>query len=173
MEKALDVFSDAMDALGEKNVKHRVLIVGEGPARGWLEERLPDAIYTGHLAGDDLARAVASADVMLNPSVTEAFGNVTLEAMASGLPVVAVNATGATNLVIHGQSGFLAEPGDYETIADELATYAADPKLRRKHGQAGIKVAQGRDWDQINSAVLRTYSRVIERKKRHARLTRR
>ncbi|GAA4748233.1 hypothetical protein GCM10023264_12780 [Sphingomonas daechungensis] len=173
MEKALDVFSDAMDELGEKNVKHRVLIVGEGPARGWLEERLPDAIYTGHLAGDDLARAVASADVMLNPSVTEAFGNVTLEAMASGLPVVAVNATGATNLVIHGQSGFLAEPGDYETIADELATYAADPKLRRKHGQAGIKVAQGRDWDQINSAVLRTYSRVIERKKRHARLTRR
>lgn len=173
MEKALDVFSDAMDVLGEKGVKHRVLVVGEGPARPFLQERLPDAVYTGQLAGDDLARAVASADVLLNPSVTEAFGNVTLEAMASGLPVIAVDATGATNLVTHGKTGFLAEPGDYETIADELATYARDPKVRRRHGQAGLKVAQGRDWDQINSAVLRTYSRVIERKKRHARLTRR
>lgn len=173
MEKALDVFSDAMDVLAEKGVKHRVLVVGEGPARPWLEERLPDAVYAGHLSGDDLARAVASADVLLNPSVTEAFGNVTLEAMASGLPVIAVNATGATNLVTHGVTGFLAEPGDYETIADELATYGRDPKVRRKHGQAGLKVAQGRDWDQINSAVLRTYNRVIERKKRHARFKRR
>lgn len=173
MEKALDVFSDAMDVLAEKGVKHRVLVVGEGPARPWLEERLPDAVYAGHLSGDDLARAVASADVLLNPSVTEAFGNVTLEAMASGLPVIAVNATGATNLVTHGVTGFLAEPGDYETIADELATYGRDPKVRRKHGQAGLKVAEGRDWDQINSAVLRTYNRVIERKKRHARFKRR
>ena len=173
MEKALDVFSDAMDVLAEKGVKHRVLVVGEGPARPWLEERLPDAVYTGHLSGDDLARAVASSDVLLNPSVTEAFGNVTLEAMASGLPVIAVNATGTTNLVAHGLTGFLAEPGDYETIADELATYGRDPKVRRKHGQAGLKVAQGRDWDQINSAVLRTYNRVIERKKRHARFKRR
>ena len=173
MEKALDVFSDAMDVLAEKGVKHRVLVVGEGPARPWLEERLPDAVYAGHLSGDDLARAVASADVLLNPSVTEAFGNVTLEAMASGLPVIAVNATGATNLVTHGVTGFLAEPGDYETIADELATYGRDPRVRRKHGQAGLKVAKGRDWDQINSAVLRTYNRVIERKKRHARFKRR
>jgi phosphatidylinositol alpha 1,6-mannosyltransferase len=173
MEKALDVFSDAMDVLAEKGVKHRVLVVGEGPARPWLEERLPDAVYAGHLAGDDLARAVASADVLLNPSVTEAFGNVTLEAMASGLPVIAVNATGATNLVTHGVTGFLAEPGDYETIADELATYGRDPSIRQKHGQAGLKVAKGRDWDQINSAVLRTYNRVIERKKRHARFKRR
>jgi glycosyltransferase involved in cell wall biosynthesis len=173
MEKALDVFSDAMDVLAEKGVKHRVLVVGEGPARPWLEERLPTAVYAGHLSGDDLARAVASADVLLNPSVTEAFGNVTLEAMASGLPVIAVNATGATNLVTHGVTGFLAEPGDYETIADELATYGRDPKVRKKHGQAGLKVAQERDWDQINSAVLRTYNRVIERKKRHARFKRR
>ncbi|HET6941276.1 MAG TPA: glycosyltransferase family 1 protein [Sphingomicrobium sp.] len=173
MEKALDVFSDAMDVLSEKGVKHRVLVVGEGPARPWLEERLPDAVYSGHLSGDDLAKAVASADVLLNPSVTEAFGNVTLEAMASGLPVIAVNATGTTNLVAHGVTGFLAEPGDYETIADELATYGRDPKVRRTHGQAGLIVAQGRDWDQINSAVLRTYNRVIERKKRHARFKRR
>lgn len=173
MEKAIDVFSDAMEVLAEKGVKFRVLIVGEGPARPWLEERLPEAIYTGHLAGAELATAVASADVFLNPSTTEAFGNVTLEAMASALPVVAVQSTGATNLVTHGKSGFLAEPGDYETIADELATYAQNPEMRHKHGLAGLKVAKTHDWDRENSAVLRTYSRVIERKKRYARLTRR
>jgi glycosyltransferase involved in cell wall biosynthesis len=173
MEKALDVFSDAMEVLAEKGVKFRVLVVGEGPARSWLEERLPDAIYTGHLSGADLARAVASADVFLNPSTTEAFGNVTLEAMASALPVIAVRSTGATNLVTHGKSGFLAEPGDYETIADELATYARNPEVRRKHGQAGLAVAKRHDWDRENSAVLRTYNRVIERKRRHARFKRR
>jgi glycosyltransferase involved in cell wall biosynthesis len=173
MEKALDVFSDAMEVLAEKGVKYRVLVVGDGPARPWLEERLPDAIYTGHLTGADLARAVASADVFLNPSTTEAFGNVTLEAMASALPVIAVKSTGATNLVTHGKSGFLAEPGDYESIADELATYARKPEVRRKHGQAGLAVAKRHDWDRENSAVLRTYNRVIERKRRHARFKRR
>ena len=79
-------------------------MIGEGPARPWFEERLPEAIFTGQLTGDDLARAVASADVLLNPSITEAFGNVTLEAMASGLPVVAAEATGGTNLCFRIQA---------------------------------------------------------------------
>jgi phosphatidylinositol alpha 1,6-mannosyltransferase len=84
MEKGLDVFSDAIDEMRQRGVRHRVLIVGEGPARGWFENRLPDAVFTGQLSGPDLARAVASMDVLLFPSITETFGNVTLEAMASG-----------------------------------------------------------------------------------------
>jgi phosphatidylinositol alpha 1,6-mannosyltransferase len=172
VEKALDVFSDAIAALEAKGVKHRVLVIGDGPARPWFEAHLPGAIFTGELRGEELARAVASADALLNPSITEAFGNVTLEAMASALPVVAVNATGASNLVRDGETGVLTDPGDAEAIADALAVYARDPELRRRHGQAGLKVAQERDWDQINSAVLKTYQRVIERKRRHARLKR-
>jgi glycosyltransferase involved in cell wall biosynthesis len=173
MEKALDVFSDAVDELESLGVKHRVLVIGDGPARPWFEERLPRAIYVGHLTGEELACAVASSDVLLNPSITEAFGNVTLEAMACALPVVAVNATGASNLVVDGETGVLTDPGDAEAIADALADYAADPALRRKHGEAGLEVAKTRDWDQINSAVLKTYQRVIERKTRLKRLTRR
>ena len=172
VEKALDVFSDAIAALEAKGVKHRVLVIGDGPARPWFEAHLPGAIFTGELRGEELARAVASADALLNPSITEAFGNVTLEAMASALPVVAVNATGASNLVRDGETGVLTDPGDSEAIADALAVYAGDSELRQKHGQAGLKVAQERDWDQINSAVLKTYQRVIERKRRHARLKR-
>lgn len=173
MEKALDVFSEAVEELESRGVKHRVLVVGDGPARPWFEERLPKAIFAGHQSGEDLARAVASADVFLNPSVTEAFGNVTLEAMACALPVVAVDSTGATNLVRHGITGVLAEPGDAEAITDALADYAAKPELRRNHGEAGLEIAKTRDWDQINSAVLETYQRVIERKKRLKRLIRR
>lgn len=171
MEKALDVFGDAIDALTERGVKHHVLVVGDGPARAWFQERVPTAVFTGELRGAELATAVASADVLLNPSVTEAFGNVTLEAMASALPVIAVNSTGATNLVRDGETGLLADPGDVETMADELASYASDPELKRKHGQAGLAVAKTYDWDQINSAVLKTYERVIERRKRLKRLT--
>jgi phosphatidylinositol alpha 1,6-mannosyltransferase len=152
-------------------VKHRVLVVGEGPARSWFEERLPSAIFTGHLAGEELPCAVASSDVFLNPSTTEAFGNVTLEAMACALPVVAVDSTGATNLVRDGVTGVLTDAGDADAIADALASYASNPELRRKHGKAGLAVAKTHDWDQINSAVLRTYDRAIERRKRLKRLT--
>lgn len=173
MEKALDAFADAVDALDARGARHRVLVVGEGPARPWFEERMPKAIFTGQLEGDELATAIASSDVLLNPSVTEAFGNVTQEAMACGLPVVAVNATGATNLVDDGVTGVLADPGDAEAMADAIAAYIADPELQRRHGEAGLKMAGTRDWDRINSAVLKNYERVIERRKRLKRLTRR
>ena len=173
MEKALDTFSDAVDLLDSRGLKHRVLVVGDGPARPWFEERLPKGIFVGHQAGAELARAVASADVLLNPSITEAFGNVTLEAMACALPVVAVDATGASNLVRDGVTGVLTDPGDDVAIADALTDYASNKALREEHGLAGLEVAKTRDWDQINSAVLKTYQRVIERKKRLKRLSRR
>jgi phosphatidylinositol alpha 1,6-mannosyltransferase len=71
MEKGLDVFSDTIDELRRRQVPHRVLIVGEGPARGWLEARLPQATFAGLLAGQDLGKAVASMDVLFFPSTTE------------------------------------------------------------------------------------------------------
>jgi phosphatidylinositol alpha 1,6-mannosyltransferase len=173
IEKGLDQFADAIDALAERKAKHRVLVIGDGPARAWFEQRLPDAIFIGQQVGGDLARAVASSDVLLNPSITEAFGNVTLEAMASGLPVVAAVATGATNLVRDGETGILVEPGDAEAFADALEGYAKGPELRRRHGEAGLGDAMTMDWDRINSAVVRAYLRVIEKRARLARFTRR
>jgi glycosyltransferase involved in cell wall biosynthesis len=164
MEKGLDVFAEAIAALEERNVPHKVLVIGEGPARAWFAERLPDAIFTGQLTGAELARAVASGDVLLNPSVTEAFGNVTLEAMACGLPVVAAVATGTTNLVRDGETGTLVEPLDADAYADALEAYAREPGLRRSHGEAGLVFAQTMDWDRINGAVMKVYQRVIERR---------
>ena len=173
MEKGLDVFVDAIRALAKRKVKHRVLVIGEGPARPWFEQQLPDAIFTGQLTGAELARALASADVLLNPSVTEAFGNVTLEAMASGLPVIAAYATGTTNLVRDGQTGVLVDYSDIDTFADALEAYARDPELRRRHGAAGLEFANTMDWDTINSAVLKVYVKAIEKRERLTRLKRR
>jgi glycosyltransferase involved in cell wall biosynthesis len=170
MEKGLDVFAAVHDELTRRGVRHRVLVIGEGPARPWFQKALPQGIFVGHQEGDDLARALASADLFLNPSITETFGNVTLEAMACALPVVAVSATGATNLVRDGETGMLAEPGDIGAMADAVACYAASPGLRRRHGEAGLEFAKTQDWDVINGAVLKTYARAIERRERLLRM---
>lgn len=170
MEKALDVFADAVDELARRRVRHRVVVIGEGPARPWFEQRMPQGIFLGHQEKTNLARALASADVFLNPSVTEAFGNVTLESMACKLPVVAAEATGATNLVRDGETGVLAEPGDIGAFADALQAYAENPDLRERHGSAGLEFAKTQDWDHINSAVVNTYLRAIERRQRLMRI---
>lgn len=171
MEKGLDVFADAVHAFAEHGLKHRVLVIGEGPARPWFAQQLPDAIFTGELTGDELARAVASSDLFLNPSITEAFGNVTLESMACALPVIAAEATGATNLVRNGVTGTLVDGTDPDEFADALAAYALDPDLRRRHGEAALAIAKTMDWDSINATVIRVYMHAIHKRERLARIT--
>ena len=141
-----------------------MLIIGEGPARGWLEERLPEAVYTGFLGGTDLARGVASMDVLFFPSVTEAFGNVTLEGMACRLPVVASIATGSSSLVLDGVTGHLITPGDIARFADAIQGYAESAALRAQHGQAGEDRSREYSWDRINQVVADAYARLIRQK---------
>ena len=171
MEKGLDVFADAIHALERRGVAHRVLVIGEGPARPWFEQQLPNALFLGEVTGTELARALASADILLNPSTTEAFGNVTVEAMACALPVVAAISTGSTNIVRDGTTGALVTPDDPEEFAAALERYVRDPELRRRHGEAGLAVAQTMDWDTINSAVIRAYEHAIDKRERLTRLT--
>ena len=168
MEKGLDVFADAIDALrarapaSDGAAPTRILIVGEGPARDWLAARLPDdTIFAGFLSGPDLASAVASMDLLFFPSITETFGNVTLEAMACGLPVVAANATGSNTLVLDHQTGRLIHPADIPAYAAALATYITDPALRAAHGAAGELRSRDFAWDRINQTVADTYARLI------------
>ena len=171
MEKGLDVFADAVRDFAARGLKHRILVIGEGPARRWFEDALPGAIFVGEQTGTDLSRALASSDVLLNPSITESFGNVTLEAMACAVPVIAAAATGADSLVRNGKTGILVDPTETSEFADALETYARDPELRRRHGEAGLKFAKTMDWDRINSAVIDTYRHAIVKRQRLARLT--
>lgn len=164
MEKGLDVFSDTIDQLAARNVRHKVLVVGEGPAREWFTNRLPGAVFTGFQKGADLGRAVASMDMLFNPSVTETFGNVTLEAMACGLPTVAARATGSESLVTEGVTGRLIRPGAITAFADALTTYCTDSAARAAAGAAGISEAEKYGWDQVNQALVDTYVRVIRQR---------
>ena len=156
-EKGLDVFADVMAELRRRGVPARTLVVGEGPAREWFAAQVPDAVFAGFQSGDDLGRAVASMDVFFNPSVTETFGNVTLEAMAAGVPVVAARATGAVDLVEPGVTGFLAPPRDIGAYADAIGRLVADPALARAMSAAGHARASGYRWDTANQAVLDVY----------------
>ena len=165
LEKGLDVFAATIKELERRGVRHHPLVIGEGPAKAMFEEQMPTGVFIGQQIGDDLGRAVASADVFLNPSVTEAFGNVTLEAMACALPVVAAAAVGTTSIVRDGQTGTLVKPGDTDGFADALEAYARDPDLRRRHGEAGLAYAATMDWDEINASVLRVYESVIGRRR--------
>ncbi|WP_333837776.1 glycosyltransferase family 4 protein [Novosphingobium sp.] len=166
MEKGLDVFSDAIDELKRKGSRFRVLVVGEGPAREWLENRLPDAVFAGFLSGPDLGKGVASMDVLFFPSVTETFGNVTLEAMACGLPVVASAATGSQSLVDDHVSGRLITPGAVHQFAEALRAYVENADLRAAHGKAGETRAQEFGWDKINQAVADTYVRLVRQRQK-------
>jgi glycosyltransferase involved in cell wall biosynthesis len=146
-------------------VMEKVLVIGDGPARGWFENALPHGIFVGFQTGADLGRALASGDVFFNPSITETFGNVTLEAMACGLPVVAASATGATSLVTDGETGRLVPPGKASAFAESIAPYCTDDVLRETHGKAGEARSKEYSWDAINQAVADVYLRLAEAKK--------
>ena len=161
MEKGLDVFSDTIDELTRRGIAHKVLVIGEGPARSWFEARLPNAVFAGFQGGADLGRAVASMDVLFNPSVTETFGNVTLEAMACGVPVVAAEATGSESLVDDQVSGRLIRPGAIHHFAEALRCYIEEPEIRTRHGAAGELRSREFSWDAINQAVADTYLRLV------------
>jgi phosphatidylinositol alpha 1,6-mannosyltransferase len=169
MEKGLDVFSDAIERLESRGVRHRVVVVGEGPARDWFEKRLPNGIFVGFQAGNDLGRAVASMDMLFNPSVTETFGNVTLEAMAVGLPVIAARATGSESLVTDNVTGRLIRPGAIDAFADALQHYCQDEAARRAAGEAGREVTAHYGWDEVNQALVDSYIRVIRQHRQAGR----
>ncbi|HEX5181553.1 MAG TPA: glycosyltransferase family 1 protein [Allosphingosinicella sp.] len=175
LEKGLDVFADTIDRLAARRVPHRVLVIGDGPARDWFAKRLKGAAFAGFLQGEALGRAMASMDMLFNPSVTETFGNVTLEAMASGLPVVAARAIGSDSLVEDGVTGRLIAPGAVEDFAAALASYCLDPVARAAAGRAGWEASRRYGWDEVNRALVQGYVRAIhgrtEPREAHGRRT--
>jgi len=160
-EKRLGTFAETLRRLQDVGVSHRGLIVGDGPERQALKKQLPDAVFTGMLEGEDLARAYASADIFLFPSDTESFGSVTLEAMASGLPTVCADATGSRSLVDVGSTGFLAMPGDVEAFAGHVQMLIEDTELRRRMGNAARERGLSLSWDDAMSRILGYYEQLV------------
>ena len=160
-EKGLDVFTDVILRLHEGGWPIRALVVGDGPEREPLAEMLRRAVFTGHLSGDSLATAYASSDIFLFPSETETFGNVTLEAMSSGLPVVCADAAGSKSLVESGRAGFLCPPRDAAAFADAARRLVTDPELRRSFGAAGREAAGHYNWPAVLARMVSYYEGVV------------
>lgn len=162
-EKGLDVYADVLDRLQAGGLPVRALVVGEGPERDTLAARLPTARFTGHLAGDVLATAYASSDVFLFPSETETFGNVTLEAMASGVPPVVARATGSRSLVEDGKTGFVCTPRDAQAFAEATERLVRDTALRHRMGAAARTAAEAYDWHDVLERLVGYYRTVRAR----------
>jgi phosphatidylinositol alpha 1,6-mannosyltransferase len=156
-EKRTDIIAATARRLQALGIAHKFLIVGDGPGRAALENALPQAIFTGFLDGEDLAMAYASSDIFLFPSETESFGNVTLEAMASGLPCVCADATGSRSLVVAGVTGLLARPGCVEQFANHIMALAADNALRQRMGTAARTRSLDFSWDETMARILGYY----------------
>ena len=159
-EKGLSVVRDVISGLKAKGVSHKTLIVGDGPERANLMAALPDATFEGHLTGNSLATAYASSDVFLFPSETETFGNVTLEALSSGLPAVVADATGSNALVEDGVTGFLAPPRTSAVFQDRVEQLIANPDLRACMGAAARASAERYEWSRILAQLAGYYEEI-------------
>lgn len=160
-EKGLRVFADVIRNLESRGIPHRSMIVGDGPALEELRERLPSTLFTGYLEGNSLARAYASSDLFLFPSDTETFGNVTLEAMASGLPTVCADATGSRTLVEHGETGLLVPPGNSRAFSEAVLHLIEDVHERRRMGGQALLRARAYDWDTVLMHMVRCYDEIV------------
>jgi glycosyltransferase involved in cell wall biosynthesis len=158
-EKRVDVLLDAYRRLRERAPDARLAVVGDGPARAELEAAAPDGVrFLGELRGDPLAQVYASADVFCFPSTTDTFGQVMLEAAASGLPVVAAHAGGAAELVRHGVTGLLVTPDDSVALAEALAELVDDGRTRLALGRRGLAAARQRSWARSHDELLAGYA---------------
>lgn len=163
-EKNLKLFADVVNRLQASYPKLKALVVGEGPAMEEVKELMPHAVFTGFLEGEELAKAYASSDIFFFPSDTETFGNVTLEAMASGLPSVVADATGSRSLVSHGVSGFVIPVESSDKFYTFIEKLINDEKLRMKMSASAIEKADEYSWSAVNNHLLSYYNEVLESK---------
>ncbi|MEO0410369.1 MAG: glycosyltransferase family 1 protein [Pseudomonadota bacterium] len=162
-EKGLDLLIGLAQALNAKSCRYNLVVAGEGPQRNALTEVLQDAHFTGHLQREDLAQAYANADIFFNPSDTETFGNVTLEAMASGLACVASDAGGSKDLVVPGRNGLLAKARDLAEHVQCVEELLMNDCKRRRFGCESRVLSEGRRWDTVLNEVVGHYLALQQR----------
>ena len=146
-----------LESLGRSDFRFRV--VGQGKEKAWLREHLPRAEFPGVLRGEPLARAYAGMDVFVFPSHTDTFGNVVLEALASGVPAVVTPDGGPCSLVRHGETGFVAADAEF---AAAIARVLGDPALHTAMRDNARAFALGASWDAVFNGVYAAYEPVLD-----------
>jgi glycosyltransferase involved in cell wall biosynthesis len=153
-EKNLSLVLSTFEAIHRYAPRARLLLVGDGPLRRKLEKAHPQHIFAGMRHGEDLATHYASADLFLFPSMTETYGNVTLEALASGLPVVAYRMAAAAELIRHGDNGMLAAPGASDQFVRAALDLVTRPAARRRAAEAAPQSVAALDWELIHDRLV-------------------
>jgi glycosyltransferase involved in cell wall biosynthesis len=162
-EKDVAYLATALSIVAARRPDVRILLVGDGPSRGELERRIGAiARFAGYRTGADLADHYAAGDLFAFSSRTETFGNVILEAMASGMPVVAVRAGGVGDTIQPGATGLLVEPSDPpERFAEAVLSLVDQPDKRRNIATAARSYALSQSWDAIMGNLRDHYRRII------------
>ncbi len=161
-EKGVDLLAEAFLAAHAADPRLHLLLAGGGPEEAELRARLGDAAtFLGWLEGEGLAVAYASADAFLFCSVTDTYGQVILEAGASGLPVIAIAEGGPAALVENRHTGLLCRP-DADHVAGSILQLAASPALRAKLGSAGARGARARSWERSMSQLAAGYRLALD-----------
>lgn len=168
-EKNLDAVVAAFDAMRANHPKAKLVWVGDGPQREMLQVRNPSHIFAGMQTGIDLAEHYASADVFLFPSLTETFGNVTLEAMASGLAVVAYNYAAAAKHIRHGENGLVAEFDNLSQFCGQAAVLAGQPELVARLGGNARQSTGGLAWNLICERFEQLLLDIVDEGGRHGK----
>lgn len=158
-EKNLSLVFSAFDAMHQAHPATRLVLVGDGPERASWQAKRPEAIFCGTQVGDALATHYASGDVFLFPSLTETWGNVTIEAMASGLAVVAYDCAAAEEIIRHGENGLKVAPEDQAAFIAQAVSLASDVARQRRLGTAAAARAAQLSWD----AIIDSFERVLLR----------
>jgi len=160
-EKDLDDLISANYLLRDCGFRFKQVIIGDGPMRTELEKRLPDAHLTGFLSGHELETWYASSDLFVFPSTTETFGNVILEAFASGIPAIAVNKGGVADIITHGVDGMIAEANNPEDFAEKIVYFLKNMDMARHFGMDARKTSETYSWQTINTKLLESYQQVL------------
>jgi len=162
-EKELRTLAKVYEMFTETHPHVRFVVTGDGPRRRELEELMPKAIFTGKLLKEDLAKVYASSDVFVFPSVTETFGNVVLEAMASGLPPVVAAQGGPKGIVKDGVTGFHATPKDAADFHRKISFLIDNPSRAVAMGAAAADYARRQQWDALCKEMFASYERIVAR----------
>jgi len=162
-EKNLPVLLRVFEKLQQRLPAVKLLLVGDGPIRNSIEKTKPEGVIcVGYKRGEALAEHFASADLFLFPSVTETFGNVVIEGLSCGVPVVGFRAGGVPHSVHHGENGLLAEPEDEESFLSNAEKLCRDKELRRNMSEEARRYARTQNWDRIFEELFASYRQVLE-----------
>jgi phosphatidylinositol alpha 1,6-mannosyltransferase len=159
-EKNLKLLARVINDLYAERDDMVMVFVGTGPAEEELRAMMPKAIFLGFKAGHELSEVYASSDIFVFPSDTETFGNVTLEAMASGLPSVVANAGGSADLVHQHKTGFKLHPQNVEEWKSTIYSLLNDRAKQETVANAAFEQAQKYRWESILTEMHTFYANI-------------